>query len=248
VLISRKATGDWDEGGLGISGPEEILLGPNEPLKSPTHPSLITQQSAPGQMEHSVSRAKGPAPQRSLEKLKAKRESIEKRRNEGSVDSADDEDDELGRTNCEGNSGSASSQHYRSKSALPSSKLGIEMMRANSHDSVTAGGSESTGTAEPTTQVVTPNQELKLEFPQLATTSDPTTPPPYLLDDEAETTVIISTPPEPGPGGSAKVDIDETPRPIAVVEREIPEDEEPTPRAAVKSAGRDTISPFPGAI
>jgi len=198
-------------------------------------------------MEHATSRAKGPAPQRSLEKLKAKRESIEKRRNEGSVDSADDEDDELGQTHSEGNPGSSSSQNYRSKSALPSSKLGIEMMRANSHDSVTAGGSESTGTAEPTTQVVTPNQELKLEFPQLST-ADPATPPTYLPQDEMDTTVIISTPPEPGAGDSIKVDIDETPRPIAVLEREIPEDEEPTPRPLTKSAGRDVVSPFPGAI
>ncbi|KAK0632581.1 hypothetical protein B0T14DRAFT_415221 [Immersiella caudata] len=247
VLISRKATGDWDEGGLGISGPEEILLGSNEPSKSPTHPSLITQQSAPSQMEHATSRAKGPAPQRSLEKLKAKRESIEKRRNEGNVDSADDEDEELGRTHSEGNTGSSSSQHYRSKSALPSSKLGIEMMRANSHDSVTAGGSESTSTAEPTTQVVTPNQELKLEFPQLSM-ADPATPPTYLPQDEMDTTVIISTPPQPGAGDGIKVDIDETPRPIAVLEREIPEDEEPTPRPPVKTAGRDVVSPFPGAI
>jgi len=247
VLISRKATGDWDEGGLGISGPEDMLLGPNDPLKLPTHPNLVTQQSAPGQMEHGPSWAKGPAPQRSLEKLRAKRESIEKRRNEGSVDSADDEDDELGQTHDEGHSGSPSSQHYRSKSALPSSKLGIEMMRANSHDSVSAGGSEGTITAEPTTQVVTPNQEANLAFPQLSA-SDPATPPPYPREDEVDTTVIISTPPVPGDGGTMKFDPDETPRPIAVLEREIPEDEEPTPRPPIKSAGRDIVSPFPGAI
>ena len=249
VLISRKATGDWDEGGLGISGQEEILLGSNETLKSPLHPHLITQQSAPGQMEHAVGRPAGPAPRRSLEKLKAKRESIEKRRNEGSVDSADDEDDELGRTNSDGSSAVASQQHYRSKSVLPSSKLGIEMMRANSHDSMTGVGSESTDTAEPITQVVTPNQEVKLDFPGLATT-DPVTPPPHALDEEADATVIISTPPEPEAkaDGNPGFDIDETPRPATLIERGIAEDEDPTPRPAVKSAGRDIVSPFPGAI
>lgn len=182
VLISRKATGDWgDEGGLGISttGPEEIISNSN-PLQSPLlHPRLYTQQSAPPQLERSGSPckppaaattttattipAKAPAPQRSLEKLKAKRESIEKRRAyEGSVDSADDEDDELGllgagiatpsQTSSSGGSGSVTGtssgnspggsphQQYRSKNVLPSSKLGIEMMRANSHDSVVAAG------------------------------------------------------------------------------------------------------------
>lgn len=235
VLISRKATGDWDEGGLGISGPEEILLGPCDPMKATLHPHLVTQHSAPGQMEHTPSRAKGPAPQRSLEKLRAKRESIEKRRYEGSVDSADDEDDEL------------SKQQHRSKSVLPSSKLGIEMMRANSHDSITGTGSESTATAEPPTQVATPNQELKLEFPQFLS-PDPVTPP--VFDEEGDATVIISTPPERelGSCGGMEVDVDETPRPVLSTGRDIAEDDEPTPRAPVKSGARDIISPFPGAI
>ncbi|KAK1758270.1 Serine/threonine-protein kinase cek1 [Echria macrotheca] len=245
MLISRKATGDWDENAHGISAAEEILLAPGDPLKSPTHPHLITQQSAPGQMEHSPSRNKGPAPQRSLEKLRAKRESIEKRRNEGSVDSADDEDDELGQGNA-----AASSKHYRSKSVLPSSKLGIEMMRANSHDSVTAGGSESTtSTVEPITQVVTPNQDLKLEFPRPISTTGPVTPPLVVSEEGVDAAVILSTPPETGLGVLGdSMDVDETPRPTSALGRGQVEDEEPTPRPPVKSAGRDIVSPFPGAI
>jgi len=245
VLISRKATGDWDDGGLGISGHDE-LTGLNDPMKSPTLPTLLTQQSAPGQMEHLTARPKGPAPQRSLEKLKAKKESIEKRRHEGSVDSADDEDDELGRSHCEGGDGSPSSQHFRNKSALPSSKLGIEMMRANSHDSITAGGSESTIT-EATTQVVTPSEDRKGDFVQLAT-SEPTTPPPTLSHGGANAKITVSTPPEGGAAEASTIDVDETPRPNAALEREMLEDQEPTPRPPVKSSGRDTVSPFPGAI
>jgi serine/threonine-protein kinase RIM15 len=280
VLISRKATGDWDEGGLGISGQDEMLLGSNNnPPLSPLQPRLITQQSAPAQIEHlAVRPPKGPVPQRSLEKLKAKRESIEKRRYEGSVDSADDEDDELGLgTAATGGSGSGSGsgsdsaspgspslgsggggggggQQYRSKSVLPSSKLGIEMMRANSHDSMIAGGGSSesaASTAEPATQVVTPNQEVqRLEFPPLdeADSGSAATP----------AGVMTRTPPgglgDAGGffgGGKSDSDVEETPRPTSALQRAVfVEDEDPTPRRPpVRTADRDeTMSPFPGGI
>ncbi|KAK3366882.1 hypothetical protein B0T24DRAFT_370913 [Lasiosphaeria ovina] len=256
MVIGRKATGDWDEGGLGISGPEEVLLSSSDPLKSPLHPRLLTQQSAPAQIEHS-SRS-GPAPQRSLEKLRAKRESIEKRRYEGSVDSADDEDDELGAQGSQsGSSGSGSNpvspsrgQHHRSKSVLPSSKLGIEMMRANSHDSVIGAGSESTSTLEPVTQVVTPNQDLHFDFPDYTPSSDPVTPPPGSAEEEGDATVIISTPPEPehGPDDPTPIDIDETPRPSSAFGRKILDDDEPTPRPPVRSLDRNVVSPLPTQI
>lgn len=252
VVISRKATGDWDEGGLGISGPEELLVGPGDPSKSPLPTHLVTQQSAPAQLEHALSR-NIPIPRRSLEKLKAKRESIEKRRYEGSVDSADDEDEELGlnanddgqHTSSSGNSsGSSSGRHYRSKSVLPSSKLGIEMMRANSHDSVTAGGSESTSTAEPTTQVVTPNREGQLEFPKLGETTDPITPPPIVTEEEGgNTSIIVSTPPEQDTQCDVKTaaDIEETPRPASSLGRGTIEDEEPTPRPPPRMVENSTL-------
>ncbi|KAH8893815.1 hypothetical protein GQ53DRAFT_763338 [Thozetella sp. PMI_491] len=214
VVISRKATGDWDEG-LGITGQEEVLLGP-DPLRSP--PAQPQQEPA----------TKIPAPRRSLEKLRAKRESIEKRRNEGSVDSADDEDEELGPAAAAAAS-HRQSQHFRSKSALPSSKLGIEMMRANSHDSVAPDAAASAAPDQTTPR------ELQVDAPQLLTaTPEPMTPPPRDPkpeeqyddddddDDEGDATVIISTPPEtlaaeveetPRPGQARAVDDDPTPPP-----------------------------------
>ncbi|KAK0613007.1 hypothetical protein B0T17DRAFT_647788 [Bombardia bombarda] len=238
IVISRKATGEWSDGGLGISGPEEVLVSSRDASESPLPAHFVTQQSAPAQMEHNTARGKMPVPQRSLEKLRAKRESIEKRRYEGSVDSADDEDDELGLDDPDnqngGGGGSGSKQHYRSKSALPSSKLGIEMMRANSHDSINAGGFESTSTStlEPTTQVVTPNMEIQLDFPEFDKSPDPISPPPKMAEDEGDATVIISAPPEAemGAGNKTAADVEETPRPSSTQGRRAMEDQEPTPR------------------
>ena len=258
VVISRKATGDWDEGGLCITGANEVVLGSSDPLQSPVPAQLVAQPSATGQAERPPPRVHVPVPRQSLEKLKAKRESIEKRRHEGSVDSADDEDDELGLTNAtsQSNAGSAATlapgnapgnapslgrQHHRNKSILPSSKLGIEMMRANSHDSVTITSSDSTSTIEPTTQVVTPIRE-SYEIPDKSTvTPEPLSP----VDRPAggATGFHIHTPPEPassGPDGQPLTDVEETPRPNPGTERMILEDEEPTPRPPTRaSEGKD---------
>ncbi|KAK4142593.1 uncharacterized protein C8A04DRAFT_13090 [Dichotomopilus funicola] len=294
VLISRKPTGDWDDGGLGISGPEEVIVpGSINPPMSPVQPRLLTQQSAPPQIEHLDVRPKSLIPQRSLEKLKAKRESIEKRRYEGSVDSADDEDDELGLSTTaagatgpgNGNSSGSSSgsgsasgsannsnpgspsstpgQQYRSKSVLPSSKLGIEMMRANSHDSMNMGSESSpnSSTAEPITQVATPKQEL----PQPSFTSALTTTPAAVSGGGlGALPTTLSTPPGHGNSSSREAqaasaraeidgDADETPRPASSVAGRagvLLEDEDPTPRRPpVRTVDRDeAMSPFPGAI
>jgi serine/threonine-protein kinase RIM15 len=210
VVISRKATGDWEETGLGIRE-DELLLNHIESPKPP--PQLLTQQSAPPQIDASPVRV--PIPQRSLEKLKAKRESIERRLSEG-TDSADDEDDELGLL-------TSGKQSFRgAKTSLPSSKLGIEMMRANSHDSMTVG---SESTPEPVTQVVTPSKELELpplgefEFPEMTTTTPPDTSAP-----------AAAVTPE---HKASEFDVDETPRP-GQPSKTITEDEEPTPRPATK--------------
>ncbi|KAL2024194.1 hypothetical protein VTK56DRAFT_9350 [Thermocarpiscus australiensis] len=269
VLISRKATGDWEEAGLGISGPDEMVTGSINPVQAPLHPHLITQESAPAQMEHSPVRAKAPVPQRSHEKLREKRESIEKRRYEGSVDSADDEDDELGlgaaasHTSSGGSSSASSSasrsgstpaspsgQQYRSKSVLPSSKLGIEMMRADSRDSLVAG-SESTSTLEPVTQVATPSHELQAGFPRPPPTSDPVTPC-LIVEAEGRPAAVISTPPAPEAGTSDKLSVDpeETPRPSPCQGRDTADDEDPTPRRPpVRPSDNDVaVSPFPGCV
>ncbi|EAQ89362.1 hypothetical protein CHGG_05981 [Chaetomium globosum CBS 148.51] len=254
-------------GGLGAFGPEEMHVGYNNPPSSPIQPRHTTPQSAPAAIELMPARTKGPGPQRSLEKLKAKRESIEKRRYEGSVDSADEEEDEFGQTSSGSGSGSGSGsangsnpgspsgQQYRSKSGLPSSKLGIEMMRANSHDSMVTGP-ESAGIVEPSTQVATPNQEIqRLEFPQLDSLPSSLDPPAY-SNPFTPAHPAMCTP--PGVGGAAAefgsgsdIDVEETPRPISALDRRGPfEDEDPTPRRPpVSTADRDdSMSPFPGGI
>ncbi|GKT40066.1 serine/threonine-protein kinase chk1 [Colletotrichum spaethianum] len=198
VVISRKATGDWDESGLGISQDEIV-----HPINSPKSlPHLVTQQSAPGQLEH----PRRSAPQHSVEKLKARKEHIEKRLAEG-TDSADDEDEELGLSR---------DKLFRGKPLLPSSKLGIEMMRADSHDSVTIG---SESTPEPITQVVTPSKEMDM--------------PSY----ETLQNAAARTPPDSGVSSEDKTlfsDVDETPRPQPT-NREDVVDEEPTPRPLERS-------------
>ncbi|KAH8199558.1 hypothetical protein TruAng_006255 [Truncatella angustata] len=198
MVISRKATGDWDE--LGISQ-DEVLYGPDNPPRLPAH--LITQQSAPAQMEA----PNLPRPRRSLEKLKSRREHLEKRRGEGS-DSADDEDEELG-----------ASRERTIRAKRPSSKLGIEMMRANSHDSVAVA---SDSTAEPITQVVTPSKDGAVSpFSRV----------------HSPLKAVFQTPPENSPsvqGQESGFDPDETPRPSA--EAKTLEVDEPTPRPAVKTS------------
>ncbi|RYP60119.1 hypothetical protein DL769_008268 [Monosporascus sp. CRB-8-3] len=201
VILSRKATGEWDESGLGISPGETATL---ETGGSPRMPlQLVSQQSAPAQMEQ----PRMPIPRRSLEKLKSRRDHLEKRRVEG-TDSADDEDDELG---------VSSDRTMRNKPFLPSSKLGIEMMRANSHD-----GTAIASDTEPVTQVVTPSKEGGLS---------PLTGPRSPLRH------VFETPPDLSPSLQRKDsegDDDETPRPSDTYDTSA---DEPTPRPKVKTSG-----------
>lgn len=202
VVISRKATGEWDE--LGISQ-DEVLVGPEGSPRLPAH--LITQQSAPAQMEP----PRIPVPRRSLEKLKSRRESLEKRRGEGS-DSADDEDEELG-----------ASRERTIRAKRPSSKLGIEMMRANSHDSVAVA---SDSTPEPTTQVATPCKDGAIS--PMARTASPLRS-------------LLHTPPELSPNTQSfdsSIDPDETPRPST--DNKLTEADEPTPRPLIKTSNMAT--------
>ncbi|KAH8735446.1 hypothetical protein BGZ61DRAFT_341241 [Ilyonectria robusta] len=203
VVISRKTTNEWDEGGLGITTDNDVANA-FEVLGKPI-PHLLTQQSAPPLMEHEP---------RSLER-KARKDATERLAPEG-TESADDEDDELG-TSREKQLG-RSSQQLLGKAGLPSSKLGIEMMRANSHDSVTMG---SESTSEAVTQVVTtPSKEMEMG----------------LL--EGGLTVSAQTPPDPSHNSEGFADktgsdsVDATPRPLPT-RAGIDEDaEEVTPRPA----------------
>ncbi|KAH7257410.1 hypothetical protein BKA59DRAFT_451452 [Fusarium tricinctum] len=207
-VVSRKATNEWDEGGLNITDNNDAP----EPSRKGV-PHLVAQQSAPAQMEHRP---------RGNEKLKGKREGSEQRTVEG-TESADDEDEELGggRDRHHGRK----SQQMTTKAGLPSSKLGIEMMRANSHDSLTMG---SESTPEAVTQVVTtPSKEMEVG----------------ILDDAVPGEVTAHTPPDAGlkiEGLTPKTDkegsdsVDVTPRPLTVVKGDGGgEDEEATPTRSI---------------
>jgi serine/threonine-protein kinase RIM15 len=74
-----------------------------------------------------------PRKQRSSEAIRAKRESLEKKRYE-CAESGDDEDEELGH--------SQSRRSPPTRNRRPGSKLGIEMMRTNSRGSVVSGSEE----------------------------------------------------------------------------------------------------------
>ena len=124
ILVSRKTRGDVDDG-LGIAQDEAMSAA--EYQKMPL--TLVSQQSAPAQ----IASMRMPLQHRGLDRSKAKREHMEKGRKEG-TDSADDEDEELGLG------------HLRPKPVLPSSKLGVEMMRANSRDSVVLNPESNTAT------------------------------------------------------------------------------------------------------
>ncbi|CAL5867168.1 uncharacterized protein PFLUO_LOCUS1380 [Penicillium psychrofluorescens] len=131
VIISRH-TDDWDQGqgGLGIS--EDTNKHPGSPdAKAAPVPHLLHAASAPAAMD--ASGALTPRKQRSSEAIRAKRESLEKKRYEG-AESGDDEDEELGNLQAR--------RSPPARNRRPGSKLGIEMMRTNSRGSVVSGSEE----------------------------------------------------------------------------------------------------------
>jgi len=122
VIISRKATGDWDEhSGLGLA--EEVLLAQDGKGLVPA-PHLLHQRSAPATLE---------TPPKSPGRVR-KRETLA--RQEG-AESGDDEDEELGDIGVKERSPKGAGKvHHRG------SKLGTEMMRTNSRGSVVSGSSD----------------------------------------------------------------------------------------------------------
>lgn len=281
VVVSGEATNEWVDQGLGIGVPSEehgLSGGAPKGVSPPTSTEMVKgmapltlQTSAPGKMEHDVGKmpVAAPQPRRSFEKLRAKREQMERRRVEGpaGIDSADDEDDELGHGASNKPVGSGpltaaatakASKHFRRQSALPSSKLGIEMMRANSHDSVSVPPPHAVSTSEPGTRApATPRAQMGSH--EHSPLSGPALAPPDLhagglalspgpiADDEAEEgdkTMIIHTPPRIDTGElDDAADIEETPRPASTSEQRTPteaengEDEDPTPKPPEKTAG-----------
>ena len=145
VIISRQATGDWaGKGGLGIS--EDIVV-ERKPYLMTGFPHLVHTESAPStatlatapvpSLGHRTPRRKG-----SSDDIKAKRESLEKKRADGKdAESGDDEDEELGDVKI------------RTRSPLgvtvrQGSRLGYEMLRTNSRGSVISNA-EDGSMAEP---------------------------------------------------------------------------------------------------
>ncbi|TAQ83159.1 hypothetical protein B7494_g8518 [Chlorociboria aeruginascens] len=125
VVINRKAAEDWDNTGLGITSEEAMLNAQNLP-KVPSH--LLHEDSAPARMEHDKIVLKQP----STDKMRAKRESMEKNRHE-CAESGDDEDEELG------DAAVREKSPRSAKGTQRGSKLGTEMMRTNSRGSVVSG-------------------------------------------------------------------------------------------------------------
>jgi serine/threonine-protein kinase RIM15 len=205
VVVNQRPAGEWDEtSGLGISPNDEAMLDSAELLKLPAH--LLHEHSAPGRIEQ-----KTPLRQRSSEKIRAKRESIEKHRHE-CTESGDDEDEELGDANVR-----EKSPRNHTKSTHRGSKLGIEMMRTNSRGSVVSGSDIPIATSAGTLPPVI-GEELQ---PSSQISGSTLTPP------EVFTT----------PGGNvSEIDLNETPKPSQV--QYDPTDEEPTPRAPSASSNR----------
>ena len=202
VVISQRPAGEWDEtSGLGISPDGEPVHDAVDLPKLPAH--LLHENSAPGRMEHKI-----PLRQRSSDKIRAKRESIEKHRHE-CTESGDDEDEELGDANVREKSPRNSSKAHRG------SKLGTEMMRTNSRGSVVS---------------VT-------DIPGAASVALPPVIGEE-LPPAAEITGASLTPPEvftPGKG-AGEIDLNETPK--ALQPQYDVTDEEPTPRAPSVSSNR----------
>lgn len=194
LVVSRKTTGEWEDGGLGITELDMSVAGNESFPKVPVH--LTKQTSAPSQLEK-------PA-RHSSDKPKAKRD--DNRQGEG-TELADDEDDELGLGRDR--QPRRSNGPLMTKPVLPSSKLGIEMMRANSHESVV--GSEST--PEAVTQVVTtPAKEADHQDLGPVQTL---TPPVGISDIERRDEGQSSVDATPRPHGVGRRESDDTtPRPV----------------------------------
>lgn len=136
VVISRH-TDSWGDAseGLGIletAAAAEPKVNTNS-IGTPSLPPLQHTLSAPTTSDPQT--LVSPRKQRSTEAIRAKRESLEKRRYEG-AESGDDEDEELGNLQARHRA------PHTSKGPRSSSKLGTEMMRTNSRGSVVSGSEE----------------------------------------------------------------------------------------------------------
>ncbi|OAL74665.1 AGC protein kinase [Trichophyton violaceum] len=134
VIVGHRPNESWDRsrsGGLGITDDGSAAI--SRPIvaeypSSTTPPSLMHAKSAPAAF--SMPGVSTPRKHSSMEGIRAKRESLEKKRYEG-AESGDDEDEELGNTQVR-----KSPQFTPGRTRRSGSKLGTEMMRTNSRGSV----------------------------------------------------------------------------------------------------------------
>ena len=201
VIINKQAMDDWDGDGLGIT--EDYVEEPKGFLH-PGLPHLIPTNSAPAALGTMT-----PRRPRSADSVKAKRESIEKKRHE-CAESGDDEDEELGDMQVRTRSPQNRTQR--------GSKLSTEMMRTNSRGSVVSG----------------PEQAVLMDVDPTRT---PTSTGTAVAEDYTHQRTI--TPPQifpKAPGAKvADIDMDATPRPSTVI---LDADEDPTPRPAASPLSR----------
>ncbi|KAB8292090.1 hypothetical protein EYC80_007835 [Monilinia laxa] len=211
VVINRRPTGDWDETGLGIS--DEInMMEANELPKLPP-PNLLHNSSSPARLEHRRNLSR----QRSSEKMKAKRENLEKHRHECG-ESGDDEDEVLGDVAVREKTSPKSSTSPKTHRG---SKLGTEMMRTNSRGSVVSG------TEVLSSDLIDPPPTVTEEAIVLSPTSE--------LPPALEISGATLTPPEMFEGpGDQEIDLFKTPKQSQVHSSSL--DEEPTPRPTSKSS------------
>ncbi|GME25348.1 PAS domain-containing protein [Neofusicoccum parvum] len=179
---------------------------------------LRHEASAPAAMEHTPVRK-----QRSSEQINAKRRSLENKKHE-SAESGDDEDEELGNSQS------------RTKSpkgrARGSSKLGLEMMRTNSHGSVVSVEEMASVDTLNTSPPPAISEEQTSDDSQVEAT--PETPADKTGDQDTEIKGNVSiTPPEMlphRPGNAVKeieMDTDATPK-----ASHMEPDPDPTPKAS----------------
>lgn len=209
VVINRRPTGDWDETGLGISN-ELHMLETNELPKLPP-PHLLHNSSSPARLEHRRNLSR----QRSSEKMKAKRETLEKHLHECG-ESGDDEDEVLGDVAVREKTsprGSTSPKAHRG------SKLGTEMMRTNSRGSVVSGTeilSSDSIEAQPTVnEEAVPLSPRSGMPPSSSEILGVTLTPPELFEGPVHKEVDIFRTPKQSQSQSSFLDEDPTPRPTS---------------------------------
>ena len=188
VVISRKATNDWDDGSGMVLDNDSVKAFP-----ALIKPILLHEESAPGRIE-----SKSMIRQRSSDKMRAKRENMEKNRHE-CAESGDDEDEELGTIRRE----SPRSTHRNSK-------LGTEMMRTNSRGSVISG-SEAAGSTDSIEPPPTLIEGSESSFPPASEISGATLTPPELFS----TAGVKPIDPEETPKPSNTFEFSEEPTPRA---------------------------------